>query len=110
MSEEQPSPSTADQTTKSISYVDLNSALVTEYLDAHPEFLSEYLRKSQIHHRITKLFNENKSGQIFEKLRYDAHTNHLGSEGPSSFKAPLPPISKSDDSKQVVNTDRLTLP
>lgn len=64
---------------KSISYVDLTASLVTQYLDAHPEFLNEYLRKSQIQRRISVL-NDKNSGSILEKLRIQTHFNDLNPE------------------------------
>ncbi len=66
---------------KSISYIDLNSTLVTQYLDAHPEFLNEYLRKSQIQRRMTILNDKNSGSKaILEKLRIQTQLNDLNPE------------------------------
>jgi hypothetical protein len=102
MSEDQLTMNTSDEN-KSISYRDLNSVLVTQYLDENSEFLIEYLRKSHVKHRINKLFNENKSCQIFEKLRFQTQLNNLSSDVSSSLKSSLPHITKDADSKQKVN-------
>ena len=72
---------------KSISYIDLTAPLVTQYLDAHPEFLNEYLRKSQIQRRISVL-NDKNSGSILEKLRIQTHFNDLNPENSNNLTVP----------------------
>ncbi len=76
---------------KSISYIDLNSTLVTQYLDAHPEFLNEYLRKSQIQRRMTVL-NDKNSGTILEKLRIQTQLNDLNPENINTLSLSMKPV------------------
>ena len=60
----------------SISYIELDSNLVASYLDTHPEFLSEYLRRSQIQRRLSILGDKNQV-PVFANFRMHAQLSEL---------------------------------
>ena len=62
--------------TNSISYIELDSNLVASYLDTHPEFLSEYLRRSQIQRRLS-ILGDKSQVPVFANFRMHAQLSEL---------------------------------
>lgn len=89
---------------KQLDQVNLDSSLVTTWLDNHPEFLHDYLKKLQIQRRRTSILND-KSGLLLANL----HSNSQAQKSQTNLKIAPEQISPNRVSKPPVSPNASSL-